>query len=381
MIANPFVTSGYVGADYFCDREQETDALVSLLTNGNNVALISQRRFGKTDLIKHCFAQPKIARRYHTFVIDVYATDTLSDFVNCLGRAVLDALKPRGRRVWERFLGLLKSMRTGISYDANGTPSWTVELGELANPSVTLDEIFTYLQTADRPCLVAIDEFQQVTKYSEGNLEALLRTHIQNCPNAKFVFAGSQRTLMGAIFTSPSRPFYQSVSVVNLDRIPCVAYVEFCRRHFSAGGRILDEGVVEALYARMDGVTYYMQKVMNALYMRTRRGRVTMEMLDAAVDFAIGFASAIYEDMVYQLPTQQKKVLYAIAREGKVENILSGGFASRNRLRSVSSVNSAVKGLLERNVLTHERGRYSVYDKFFEIWLKRGGEGGASAEC
>lgn len=368
---NPFVTSGYAGAEYFCDREQETDAIVSLLTNGNNVALISQRRYGKTDLVKHCFAQPKIARKYHTFVIDIYATNSLSDFVNCLGRCVLDTLKPRGRKVWERFLGLLKSVRTGISYDANGTPSWTVELGELANPDITLEEIFRYLETADRPCLVAIDEFQQVLKYSDGNVEAMLRTRIQNCANANFVFAGSQRSLMGAIFTSPARPFYQSVSIVNLGRIPCEAYAAFCARHFMAGGRVLAEGVVSRLYERMDGVTYYMQKVMNVLYMRTRRGKVTQEMLDEAIDFAIGFASDTYEDMLYQLPNRQKKILCAVAIDGKVENIASGKFATRHHLTSVSSVNSAVKGLLERNVLTCERGVYSVYDKFFALWLNR----------
>lgn len=368
-MTNPFVTNGYAGADYFCDRERETEALVSLLTNGNNVALISQRRYGKTDLIKHCFAQPKIAKLYNTFVIDIYATDSLSDFVNCLGAAVLDALKPRGRKVWERFLSLIKSIRAGISYDANGTPSWTVGLGDLSNPSVTLDEIFAYLETAERPCLLAIDEFQQITKYSDGNVEAMLRTRIQSCKNANFVFAGSQRTLMGAIFTSPSRPFYQSVSIVNLGLIPCAAYEEFCKRHFSARGRTLAEGVVARLYERMGGVTYYMQKVMNVLYMRTHRGCVTTQALDEAIAYSIEFASATYEDLVYQLPKQQKKVLFAIAREGSVENILAGSFASRHRLRSVSSVNSAVKGLLERNILTTEKGVYSIYDKFLQFWL------------
>ena len=36
-----------------------------------------------------------------------------------------------------------------------------------------------YLADADRPCVVAIDEFQQIAKYPEKNIEALLRTHIQ----------------------------------------------------------------------------------------------------------------------------------------------------------------------------------------------------------
>jgi AAA+ ATPase superfamily predicted ATPase len=56
---NPFVTKGYVGPDYFCDRVKETENLVKLLTNDNNMALISPRRLGKTDLIRHCLTSPE----------------------------------------------------------------------------------------------------------------------------------------------------------------------------------------------------------------------------------------------------------------------------------------------------------------------------------
>ena len=36
MIRNPFITSGYVSADYFCDRQQESELLVREVMNGNN---------------------------------------------------------------------------------------------------------------------------------------------------------------------------------------------------------------------------------------------------------------------------------------------------------------------------------------------------------
>ncbi len=44
-------------AEYFCDRVAETGTLTRYITNGNNVALISSRRLGKTGLIEHCFHQ------------------------------------------------------------------------------------------------------------------------------------------------------------------------------------------------------------------------------------------------------------------------------------------------------------------------------------
>lgn len=165
---NPFVTKGYAGPKYFCDRVKETKDLVKLLTNDNNMALISPRRIGKTDLIHHCFSQPEIKNRYYTFIIDIYATNSLSDFVEVFGRAILDELKPLGRKVWEGFFNAIKSIQHQISFDMNGNPVWG--LGTAANPSTTLDEIFSYLHIAGKPCMVAIDEFQKIRNIPTGRM-------------------------------------------------------------------------------------------------------------------------------------------------------------------------------------------------------------------
>ena len=110
MIRNPFVTNGYAGPEYFCDRVEETKFLVRMLANENNIALISPRRVGKTDLIRHCFEQPEIKEHYHTFIIDIYATKNLEDFVNVLGKAILDDLRSKGRSAWELFLNVVISL-------------------------------------------------------------------------------------------------------------------------------------------------------------------------------------------------------------------------------------------------------------------------------
>ena len=57
MPSNPFITNGYFSPHYFCDCVQEIEQLTRLVTNGNNVALISPRRLGKTGLINHCFSK------------------------------------------------------------------------------------------------------------------------------------------------------------------------------------------------------------------------------------------------------------------------------------------------------------------------------------
>ena len=373
MIHNPFVTNGYAGAEYFCDRVQETEFLVRMLSNENNIALISPRRLGKTDLIRHCFAQPEIQDNYYTFIIDIYATKNLEDFVCVLGKTIIENLCSKGRKAWEVFLNTVLSLRSEISFDMNGNPVWAIGIGQIANPSVTLDEIFRYLANADRHCLIAIDEFQQITHYEDGsNVEATLRTYIQRCSNANFIFSGSHRHLMGEMFTSPARPFYQSVTIFNLKPIPLDKYKEFATRKFEQAGKHIADGVIESLYERFQCITSYMQKVMNYMYQVTQKGETcTLPMIDVAINYILDISSDTYEGMLYQMPEKQRNVFLAIGRDREAKGISGGNFAKRHHLPSPSAVVSGIKGLLEKDFITQEQNTYRIYDQFFQLWLER----------
>ena len=374
MIDNPFVTNGYAGPEYFCDRVDETAMLTNLLTNGNNVALMSPRRVGKTDLIRHSFQQEHIKDDYYCFLIDIYATNSLHDFVSVFGKSILDALKPKGRRVWEGFLNALLSVRSEISFDINGYPVWGLGVGAMVPPQVTLDEIFTYLETAEKHCLVAIDEFQQILYYNDHqNVEAALRTQIQKCTNANFIFAGSQRHMMSEMFLSPSRPFYQSVMPMSLDAIPLGRYWAFAEPQFAKnGGRRISYEVVASVYHRFEGITANVQRIMNMLYMLTPKGGYCgMEMIDKAIETYLQLSSAYYSELLRQMPEKQRNVFLAIAAEGQVKSISGGKFVHKYRLPSTSSVVSAVKGLLEKDFITQNDNVYSVYDRFFQLWIEK----------
>ena len=370
---NPFVTNGYAGERYFCDRVEETRRLMDLLTNGNNVALISPRRLGKTDLIRHCFNQPEIKKHYYTFLIDIYATSSMQDFVNALGRSIIDALKPFGKKVLQHFVDVVASLRPDISFDVFGQPSLGVSMGSIDSPETSLEEIFRFLEKADRPCLVAIDEFQQIASYSgKTNVEALLRTYIQRCRNANFIFSGSQHHLMDKMFTSPSRPFYQSVTVMNLQPLALDVYRDFAVGLFSDGNKSLMPEVVDKVYHDFNGVTSYMQRLMNVMYMRTPQGDICMpDMIGEAIDYTLMMAADTYEALLRQMPEKQRNVFIAIVAEGEVENVTSGAFARKYRLPSASSVNSAVKGLLTKDFITLGKNGYEAYDKLFAKWVKR----------
>ena len=369
---NPFVTSGYEGPEYFCDREEETAKLTRMLTNGNNVVLMSPRRMGKTGLLYHVFQQEEMANEYHTFIIDIYSTKNMNDLVAEMGKVILNTLQSKSKKAFDKFVRVVSSLRPGVSFDPSGNPTWNVEVGALQNSSATLDQIFDYIAQSERPCIIAIDEFQQISHYPEKNVEAILRTYIQHCSNANFVFSGSERHLLAEMFSSPARPFYASTSTLNLECINALKYGEFAKAHFEKVGKHLESGVVESICDRFEGVTWYVQKVLNYLFADTALGETCgMEKIDVAVNEIVKDNSTIYADLLYQLTAKQKELLVAINKEGKIKAVTGSKFIKKHYLTAASSVQTTVSSLMDKQLLTCHLGVYEVYDKFFSVWLSR----------
>ena len=65
------------------------------------------------------------------------------------------------------------------------------------------------------------------------------------------------------------------------------------------------------------------------------------------------------------------RLLKAIAHEGCVKEALAGDFISKYRLRAASSVSSALKKLINNDLVYETPDGYRVYDRFMAEWLRR----------
>ncbi len=370
---NPFIVTGKIELEYFCDRVTESARLVKSVTNGNNLVIISPRRMGKTGLIQFCYDKPEIADEYYTFFIDILHTSSLREFTYLLGREIYETLLPRSRKMASLFIQTIKSISGKFGFDPiTGMPTFNVELGDINRPEYTLDEIFQYLARADKPCIVAIDEFQQIAKYPEKNIEAQLRTHIQKLRNCNFIFAGSERHMMQEMFTSAARPFYHSADMLELKAIVPEIYIPFIIGHFEKRNRRIAFADVERVYNLFKGHTYYVQKTFNEAFADTPEGEeCTLETLRAAIDNMVASNDTIFREILSNIPEKQKELLYAIAKEGEAERITSAAFIKRHSLTSASSVQSAMKKLLEKDIITEINKVFSVTDKLFAMWMNQ----------
>lgn len=370
-VNNPFVVGKYLSDKYFCDRVVETAFLHKQIENGRDVALISPRRIGKSGLIQHFFNQQDVKNQYYVFFVDIYATTSLAEFVYTFGKEIYTQLKPLSTQWKEKLFQIISSFRVGFKLDAmTGAPSFDLGLGDIQAPQMTLDEIFTYIEEADKPCIIAIDEFQQIGEYTEKNVESLLRTKIQRCNRAQFIFSGSKRHVMSNMFNSPSKPFYQSAISMSLDPIPIDTYKQFAISLFDERSKHVETEVIEHVWQQYEGYTWFVQMMMNELYALTPEGGTCKtSMIEDARNNVIMSQEQSYKDLLSNLPPKQKTVLQAIAKEGVAQNITSVKFIKKYNLNSASSVQSAVKLLLKNDLITQSDNRYRVYDFFLSEWL------------
>lgn len=336
---NPFLISGYHSPEFFCDRKNETKTIISALHNGRNVTLIAPRRMGKTGLIHHSFYNIKEENaEIITLYMDILSTQNLGDFVKLFAKTVLDKL------------------------------DFAIDITS-ANEESTLKEVFNYLASSEKRCYIAIDEFQQITEYPEKGVEALLRSYIQFLPNVNFIFAGSKKHIMQKMFTSSTRPFYQSTQILNIGEIERQEYANFAIENFAKKNLKISEDTFNAMYDRFEGHTWYIQNLLNRLYGYGED--VNLESVEFAVNQVVSEYSYSYIDLLNSCTASNVRLIEAIASEGCVKEIYAGEFISKYKLTGASSVSASLTKLEENEIVYKSENGYIIYDRFMSEWMRK----------
>jgi hypothetical protein len=120
-----------------------------------------------------------------------------------------------------------------------------------------------------------------------------------------------------------------------------------------------------------EGHTYYVQKTMNGAFSDTAPGEVCgMETVMDSLQAVLDGNESMYKEYLSKMTLRQKTLLYAIAADGWASQITSAAFVKRHKLASASSVQAAIKTLLEEELVVEEGRRYRVSDRFFALWIK-----------
>lgn len=369
--SNPFVTTGYAGANWFCDRNNETNSLLKSIKNDQSVTLTSVRRMGKSSLIQHVFSQ--LPKDYIGIYVDVRPTDNSNDLFNSLATAVIGVISEKskqGKKLWQ----FLKLLRPVVSFDPlTGFPQLTTSLAPHEN-EIQISLLLQFLDSQSEKYIIAFDEFQQILKYPEANTDAWLHSNIQPLLKTIFIFSGGQQNLMSELFDNPSRPFYQTTTFLKINKIQEEYYIEFIMDHFLNKGRIITEEQVIRILNWANSSTYYVQLLCNRLFSSGEK-KITPELIMKTIRFLLKEQENTFFDYRHLLTTNQWELLKAIAYDMKVYEPTSKSFLLKYKLGSSATVIQSLKALISKELVYcdyDETSRlfYSVHDILFQHWVK-----------
>lgn len=369
---NPFPVNQYLGPQYFCDREKETEQLITTLTNGNSTTLIAQRRIGKTALIHHVFH--KLPKGWKGIYIDILETEDLDQFLNLFATAVLQAIPQKskaGNRLWNFF----KTLRPVFSFDPlSGQPQVLFDV-KASDTQKNIESILQMLDTLESKFIIALDEFQQINQYPEHKTDAWLRARMQQLKNIFFIFSGSQQHLMSELFSSPDRPFFRSTQILKLGKLPREVYADFIRKKFQQSNKTIDNLIVEEMLEWTNGHTFYVQQLCNRVFSQTT-DMVTSDLWRHAASDLLTEQETFFFTLRNLVTRQQWNLLKAIALEGRVFQPSASQFINLYNLGTSATVLRSLKALLGYELILHdydETGQpyYAVYDVYLQRWVEQ----------
>ena len=369
---NPFLVNSYQLPELFCNREEETDHLIKNAVNGINTTLLSIRRMGKTGLLQHTLQHLEKKKKGIGIYVDIFDTENLREFVNRLASSMLQSLPPKNK-LWKSASEFIKQLRPVISYDElTGQPQVMLDYSQPKQYEFTLKGILTFLDRQNKLIVIAIDELQQITRYPEKNIEAILRTHIQPLKNVRFIFSGSSPHLLAEMFHHAKRPFFASTQSIELNEIDIAKYQSFIKLQFENNKRKISIEALEFITSFTKVHTFYTQALCNKVFAGHEK-KIELQHVQLAAHNLLKQNETVYFQYRSMLTPNQWALLKAIAKEDKMFQPNSKNISQKYRLGPSSVIQRSMESLLVKEMIytkeTDKGKYYSVYDCFLSRWL------------
>ena len=240
---NPFRIAGTVDNEFFTDRATELARIRGALTQPAAKLLVyGPRRMGKSSTVERAVRQV-VAKKGAAFVADLSTASTVADMANRILEAASRTLGRRWRDVAADFAkrvgGTLK-----ISPDpATGVliPSFEVGLRradvEQQRESLgrVLDAIDAMAAARGVTVGVALDEFQEITRFGGEDAEWHLRGVIQHHDHVSYVLAGSKPHLIRRMLEK-GRAFYELLEPLHFGPMDPAHLARWIEQRMKAGG-------------------------------------------------------------------------------------------------------------------------------------------------
>jgi uncharacterized protein len=376
MADNPFRYGGVVRDAYFADREDELATLRGAIRSGQNVVVVSPRRYGKTSLVERAIA---LARRDGALVayVDLLRTPTKDRLADALAQAIYDGLVSRVERAAQKARSFFTHLRVTpkVVIDERGRVS--VEFSAFERQEDVDAVLIGLLELPgriagerERRVALVLDEFQEIVAIDRA-LTGVMRSVFQQQDHVAHIFLGSRRHLMDELFHDKTAHLYRSARALPLGPIPREKFARWIRRRFASSGVEIADDTLGAVLDLTGGRPFETQELCSFVWEQARGdGTIaTVNALERALDRLLEAETPRYVAIWDSLSQHQRAVLASIAADGRA--VYSEQYRLRHKLGGAGSVQTSLRALETKELVERSNGDWIVSDAFVGEWLRR----------
>lgn len=369
-VKNPFYFGNEVHNDEFCNRISELKELKNDVTNGLNVLLYAPRRFGKTSLLKKLQNELTSDENTKVIFLDWLSISSVEEFLDKYFHTIASSLESTSDKVMKLFKDMLQirpniTMKMSNSSDITYGVSFTKkELDSSFEDIINLP--FQYAKKSGKKVVVIFDEFQEAEQFEiEKKLRTLIQTH---GGDVAYIFSGSKKSILSAMFNDKNRAFYKSVKHLVIKEIHLEDWIVFATQRFLQTNKVIESHHIKTIFDITQGFPYYMQQLLYHVWEECEKS-VDEGMLQKSLSLMLEREYDLYAYIYSSLTPNQKITLkYIILFDGT--NLYANDNLSQTSL-SASTLKSTLESLLKKDICDRVGDRYYLVDPFMRYWLER----------
>lgn len=368
MHSNPFYYGGTIKEKYFCNRVTELKVLKDDMYSGMNCLIYAPRRFGKTSLVLKALNELEKKENVKYVFLDLMYISTVDEFINAYFNLLAKSLEDSTDKVVNFFKSVLKIRpNINVNFDVSGTPNFSLAISP-DDTNKTLEDVLNipiHFTKNGQKIIIVFDEFQEILNL---DIEAKFRSIIQQHSNEiSYIFMGSKKSLLHNMFLDKSRPFYKSVKHFKIEEIGNDDWRNFIVKKFENSNKKINATVIDKILQITKGFPYYTQQfcyeiwnLTNDIADETLFSKVLKIILEREEDlFSI--------ELENLTPNQKKALKIVVEKNG--ENLYDEQYLAKFKIKS-GSYQTALKGLLQKDILDKNAKKYYFQDPLFEYWVK-----------
>ncbi len=371
---------------HFTNREKEISQIIyeiMSLKEGQaiNLALLGQRRVGKTSLINNTIIRIDDDKQIIPIFVDCMSMPSIRRLSMYIAESAKNNYSEK-RDDKEYISRLNQYLKKNLSDIISKIPDIDLSITSYISLKLSLQEqqkdeqlIFekslNYLEhlaiQKDVYFVVFVDEFSEIAIRWGDEFVRALRTLIQQQSRVMYIFSSSAVTYMNDLVYNSKSPFYRQLKPIYVGPLPIEETRKFILERFQVVEHTISDSALEKMIKITNGLPDYVQRLGDMILETSSNTEIIDEDIEIAYEEMFITLDAVF-NMLFSRLTDNSKVysdiVVSIAQyERPVQIATDSGVP-------MSSLYYYLPYLINTGIIQKiEKGKYSLVDPLFKIWI------------